>query len=512
MPDKEQPPLDDLLSNFALGPAWARGDEKEKRPSGKKGGGKKGGNFKGGGKRDFKEGGDRRDDRSDGGKFQKGKRPFKKGDRFQDKGGHSRHPSHRDQTPPATGVRVTILPDTEAVHLIVKEVQQVARVYSLFDIASTLLSKRERCHAIFEMKESMDPMWVTQSGDALFLSKEDAQAHLWHSDLRKEHLEEETIEVDPPSGNFQAVAKCGLSGKWLGPPNFHTYQTELHRLHRERFSNMPFEAYSAKVRTERGEEAVNAWLETMTKKTRWRAKGETDEDKWIDDQTQAKHMLASVAFDQAFKATHRAELPASASGHQLSAPLRISLKLAFNHARKHAAMIIPSLCKVLEAEHLPVFKRKGKLYTGPVRPQPLPKDATLAPRPKEMVEWIRANRAEAKLEGLWQAVLPEGSTAPPAEYAADLFWLLQQGHIQLYMDDTLVVMEEREKPAPKKKAAKEKTAKADEPIQEKAAKEEAKTEEPKAEEAPATEKPMAEEAPKVEVPTEESKPETRKQD
>ena len=51
-----------------------------------------------------------------------------------------------------------------------------------------------------------------------------------------------------------------------GPSNFHSYQTNLRRLHRERFARMPFALYSAKVRTERGEEAVNAWLETMKTK------------------------------------------------------------------------------------------------------------------------------------------------------------------------------------------------------------------------------------------------------
>jgi len=455
-PDKSR--LDDLLANFALGPAWARGEDerKSKPPAGNKSGGKR--EFrddKRDGRRDDRQGGQRR---QDGDRF-KGKRPFKKGERFEDR--------QRDDTPPASGVRVTILPDSAAVHLIVKEIHQVARVYSLYDIAATLLSKRERCRAVFERKESMEPMWRAKAGDALYLTKEDALATLWHGGLRAQYLDEETIEVDPPSGNFQAVAKCGLSGKWLGPPNFHTYQTELHRLHRERYSNMPFEAYAAKVRTERGEEAVNAWLATMTQKTRWRAKGEEGDDKWTDDITQAQRLLASLAFEENFEQTHRADLPAAASGHQLSAPLRVSLKLGFNHARKHAAMLIPSICKALEAEHLPVFKRKGKLYTGPVRPQPLPKDATLAPRPAEMVGWIRANGPDAKLEGLWKAVLPEGGTAPPAEYAADLFWLLQQGHIQLYMDDTLVVMEEREKPEPKEKTEKPKKEAA-QPTQKKA--------------------------------------------
>ena len=82
-------------------------------------------------------------------------------------------------------------------------------------------------------------------------------------------------------------------------------------------------------------------------------------------------------------------------------------------------------------------------------------------------------------------------TAPPAEYAADLFWLLHQGHILLYTDDTLVVQDAREANAaepsgePKKKKKKKKGKKpkaevgevaADSPIQNSATLEEAPTE------------------------------------
>ncbi len=262
------------------------------------------------------------------------------------------------------------------------------------------------------------------------------------SELKDQLIEEETIDVDPPSGNFQLVAKCGLSGEWLGPPNFHAYQVNLRRLHRERYPNMPFAAYSAKVRTERGEESVNAWLETMKRKTRWRIKGDGDE-AWIDDRTDAERALATRCFDQAFTETRHTEVLASISPKNLSPSLMVSLKMAGNHARNHPAILIPAVCKAVEAEHLPVFKRQGKLFTGPARPHPLPANAVLAERPGIMVNWIRENKP-AKLEGLWKAVLPEGSTAPPAEFAADLFWLLHQGHILLFTDDTLVVQEIRE--------------------------------------------------------------------
>ena len=142
-------------------------------------------------------------------------------------------------------------------------------------------------------------------------------------------------------------------------------------------------------------------------------------------------------------------MSAAIPARNLSPGLLARLKATGTHHRKHPAIIIPEVCKLLESEHMPVFKRKGKLFTGPARPSALALNAVLADRPAQMVKWIREN-PPAKLEGLWLAMLPEGSTAPPQGYAADLFWLLQQGHILLYTDDTLVVQDPPKPQEPKK--------------------------------------------------------------
>ncbi len=458
MSDSETDPLSSLLTSFALGPAWARGgsdDKKERKPK----------TFTGNDNRP-----PRRDDRERGGKS---------GGGFRDREGGDRHPpqGHRDgkfqdrrdsprfeEVRPAEGVRVTILPDARAVHLIGKEVHQVARVYSLFDVAKTLLAEKARCRALFEVQESNAPLLLGKLDESIFLTRDEAIRHLWNSELRNEFIEEETIEVDPPTGNFQAIARCGISNEWLGPVNFHSYQTNLRRLHRERFSNMPFEAYSAKVRTERGEEAVNAWLETMKTKTRWRIKGQEGDEGWTDDRAEIERAIHAEYFDKAFQETRAADVSGAITAKNLSPSLLLSLKISGTHARNHPAILIPAVCRAVEAEHLPVFKRQGKLFTGPARPHPLALDAVLAERPGKMVAWIREN-TPAKLEGLWTAVLPEGSTAPPADYAADLFWLLTQGHILLYADDTLVVQDVKEavvtdpNAEPKKKKKKKKAKK-----------------------------------------------------
>lgn len=501
MSDSEKDPLSSLLSSFALGPSWARatggqqdrivrGEEKPRRDPSR---------------------GDPRDSDDRKGGFRNRERDDSRGrGSFRGKGGYSddrrNGPPRVQETAPAEGVRVTLMPDAQAVHLIGKEVHQVARVYPLFDVAKILLAERGRCRAVFEAPEPHPPLFKGRLDESLFLTREEAVRHLWNSELKQQFIEEELIEVDPPSGNFQSVAKCGLTGMWLGPPNFHTYQVNLRRLHRECFPNMPFAAYSAKVRTERGEEAVNAWLETMKKRVRWRLKGDA-EDAWIEDRADAERALANRFLDEAFETTRRAEVTAAISPKNLSASLLVSLQMSGNHARNHPAILIPAVCKAVEAEHLPVFKRQGKLFTGPARPHPLPPGQALAERPAIIVEWIRANKP-AKLEGLWKAVLPEGSSAPPAEYAADLFWLLHQGHILLFTDDTLVVQEIRETPAPdpnaesksgkKKKKKKNKKPQGEQDESAVAETEEAPAVSENAETAPSTEEPSpANEAPIV---------------
>ncbi len=435
MSDSEEDPLSSLLSSFALGPSWARatGDKparKQDAPSDggeraprrddrgpQRGAGPRDRDRDGGQRRPFQGRDDRRDERRDG-------------------------PPRQEEPQPEAGVRATIAPDPKAVHLIGKEIHQVARVYPLFDVARILLAEKGRCRAIFETLESHAPLIRGKLDGSVFLTRAEAVRHLWSPVLREQFIEEETIEVDPPAGNFQAIARCGISGQWLGPVNFHSYQTNLRRMHRERFANMPFEVYASKVRTERGEEAVNSWLETMKKKTRWRIKGDGD-DAWIDDRQEMERALGTRCVDQAFEEARTVDVSGAITPEQISPSLLASLRLAGGHARNHPAILIPAVCRAVEAEHLPVFKRNGKLHTGPARPHPLPPGAVLADRPDQMVTWIRENKP-AKLEGLWKSVLPEGSTAPPGEYAADLFWLLQQGHILLFTDDTLVVQEIRD--------------------------------------------------------------------
>lgn len=75
------------------------------------------------------------------------------------------------------------------------------------------------------------------------------------------------IVCEPPNGNFVCVARCGLSGEMIGPPNYHGYHDRLTRLHRERFPHLTFETYRSKLEMCRDPEVIEAWKQSMGKKT-----------------------------------------------------------------------------------------------------------------------------------------------------------------------------------------------------------------------------------------------------
>lgn len=160
------------------------------------------------------------------------------------------------------------MPTEESLDLLAKRVINSGQTYSVFDLAKVLLQSRDRFRATFEAKEQK--LFRCREDQSIWLTRVEALRHLWRGDWLKKYYDEVKVEGEVPKGSFSAVARCGLSNQLLGPPNYHGYQEKLAALHRERFSNMPLDAYKAKVRMEHGEEAVEAWLESMKTVTKWK--------------------------------------------------------------------------------------------------------------------------------------------------------------------------------------------------------------------------------------------------
>lgn len=182
-------------------------------------------------------------------------------------------------------VEVDIYPEEKPFGVLLKAVKASCRTYELFEIAKTILEKNERfVVSVRPLDAEKNPearLWQSVPDQLPFLSEADAVAHALktHADA---FFTTETVEVEPPKGAFTAIARCGFTGEFLAPPNYHGYQKTL----REHFAgkigeqHMSFERFLSRVETVKDEAAVAAWLESKKKIVRFalkeRAEGEPE--------------------------------------------------------------------------------------------------------------------------------------------------------------------------------------------------------------------------------------------
>src|SRR4029079_4952133 len=161
--------------------------------------------------------------------------------------------------------------DPNGVESLARQIKMNGRAYPLFQIARMILQKHERHSITFSVKKNAEgkpiqPLFVCALDDSLWLSENDAVAHVLKKHFATFYQSERTA-TEPPKGKYPFVAQCGMSGVVLGPPNHHDYQNQLRKLHAERFSRMPFEAYKARVKIVRDEAVVKKWLDDQMYKT-----------------------------------------------------------------------------------------------------------------------------------------------------------------------------------------------------------------------------------------------------
>ena len=226
-------------------------------------------------------GGPRPDDRGPrpGGPDRRGGgRPDFRGD---DRRGGSGRFEDRPYIEPLAGWRVRLFAEPKSLEAITRQVKASGRAYPVFELGRLFLAGRDRYvvnfsrlpapqvprgpkgAAVPEVEPLGGPehLFHVPADGSLWLSRDEAIRHILHGPSLQQYYRRETISVDPPKGIFTAVAVCGFSGEILGPPNHHSFQTTVARLHREKFYNLPLDRYKSRIRSEKDEALVAKWLE-----------------------------------------------------------------------------------------------------------------------------------------------------------------------------------------------------------------------------------------------------------
>jgi hypothetical protein len=399
-------------------------------------------------------------------------------------------------------VAVSIIADEKGVESLARQIRVTGRAYPLFDIAQLILQKPERHVVKFEVIKDAEGkvkqgLFQCALDETLWLSEAEAIEHIMARHFQTFYQPERT-PTDPPKGTYTFVAQCGMSGTIFGPPNYHDYQSKLHKMHTERFSRMPFEMYKARVKIVKDEAVVKKWMEDQSFKTEYNCLNVPE----------PKKLNSREEVEQHFKETHAANvikqvesltLPGTAARNLRSPGLQRLARFAWEDQKRFPLRVATSLSQQFAGHGLQFFKvNKTVTHVSVARPHYLDLEATpVSEGIRKIVDFINTNAKTTRrklMDKLAPApaatptpvtpapvpAAPETAPAAPTEgtpaaaatpapapaptetpeqtaVASDLHWLIHQGHVIEFANGILETAKKPlprpPKPAPKPAAA-----------------------------------------------------------
>ena len=492
------------LGSFDFTPAWAKGraDDKtqyarfegrEDRPDARRSFG------------DRKPAGDRGPRRDDRGprRDDRGSRRDDHGPRRDDRGPRRDERAQRPFVKPLD-VDVRILPSQKELGPIIRQLQTKHTAYALKQLAYLFLDNPASCVLRISQKKDAAETLVFHQCKACGFVTMDAEELAQH--IQSEHLgdyyDSEVVDCEPPKGAFNCVAKCGVTGELLGPPNLHGYDARVREMLREKCPGMSEEAYRARIEMVRDSEVVEQWRASATKKTVYRRKGE-------------EASVDREAAEMEFRRTILPGLATTAKAVDLSAEVALkspcralvfACRDAISRERRFPASLFFALRGAFHHRKLEFFRAndpRGPEFVVAQKFSPLDVEHAI-PELAELVKFVEAHPCVTQAETVAQ--LSGGDAAKVEELRKTLAWLIEKGHLVGYFNGVLAIPADHPKYHPPRQVRKEHVT-AEAPAPEAPAAEAPAPEAPAAE-APAAEAPAAEasapEAPAPEAPAPEA--------
>lgn len=359
----------------------------------------------------------------------------------------------REVRPPVAlpDVRIELLPDEAGVDSLARQIKLTGRAYPIFDVAHLILKKAERYQIVFETVkkptgEAAQGLWVCNLDESVWLSEADAVRHVLgkHFDT---FYQTEKIATEAPKGVYTFVAQCGMSGAVLGPPNYHDYQTKLHKLHTDRFSRMPFDVFKSRVKIVRDEAVVKQWVEEQSWKLEYQCLNVPEPKKLVNREEVERH-FREVHLANIIRPVDRFVVSSPQAREHLPGPLQALARRALEDQQRFPIQVVHILSHQFSKRGLQFFKvNKSVTHVAIARPHFLDVEATpVSDGVRRIVDFINAH-PKSNRKKLVEALVPapevpavsasaSPETAPttalsPLQDAviSDLHWLVHQGHV-----------------------------------------------------------------------------------
>ena len=425
----ESPDLKGLMLDFDFGPSWARkppGQQEQKRS--------------------LHDAAETRapDRRTTGGRG--GRPPPRMPDRRRDRELPRRESLGRPQRPaePAERLPLSIgfLPEQKQLAVLVRQLRASKRAYPLVNLTALFSSKPEFCSVKMECRRDDPEFSLYQcktcravARDRLALAEHAVKRHL------SECFDVEETEGELPTGQFVCVARCGLSGILLGPPNHHSYGDKLQEVYRTRYAGMSLEAYRAKVEMCRDPELIERWRQEACKRTLYRLKNAPEENRAPMTWTAAEaHFLNHIAPPLALK-TSRAILSVSQALESDDRSLRLFVQEAWQREVRSPRSLLFALRAAIRNRRLCLFRidGNGREFVSALEPAPL-KTAHVVAAIRDITELVQKQKGCRRPDLLAHLAPGKAPDSPEAgALLSHVSWLVEKGHLIEFFDGTFMV-------------------------------------------------------------------------
>jgi hypothetical protein len=368
-----------------------------------------------------------------------GRRDDRKGPGRRDDRRDDRRDGRRPATPPApvlSGWSATVVPDPRGIEGLAKQLKSGGKAYPLFDLAVLIIEKPERYSVQFRrMSEQATPLFQLAEDKSLWMSEADAVRHVLAKHLDK-YYRREQIQVEPPKGAYSFIAVCGMSDTILGPPNYHDYQTQLRKLHAERFSNVPFEVFKGRVRMVKEPEFLEKWKTGQSTREEFHPlENPEGAEKLADLKAVERHFRSNHAASLITPVSDQAAVAGPVAVHHSDTPVRQLAQNAVLELRRFPLPLAHIVGQELAARGLQIFKAHENItYISVARPRHLDRQSTpVAEGPGGILDYLESHPSTPRAEQ-WKALValrttPPDEAAREAALAGDLSWLVHQGHV-----------------------------------------------------------------------------------
>ena len=345
-----------------------------------------------------------------------------------------------DNTPRAP-LQVRFLPEQNQLLGLIRQVSNAKRAYPLIDLARLLLAKEGCCFVKLQVEDGAEDASLYQCKQcrSISMNEEELVSHVvsTHFDDSFEMQEREGEAID---GAFVCVARCGLSGRLLGPSNHHSFSDMVNQIHTSLYPHMTLEEYKRRIETSHETEDVEKWRAESAQVRVYRLK-DTPEGEWLT-WSEAYTLMRDTVAPSSVQRMRRVSLPEDVAKTVKDAAIKRAIRDEWRREEHFPIQLSFALRAAFRHKHMHIFKEgdgKGVNFVTSIEPKAITADHTV-PAIRDMLTFVQENPGCTRPD-LLGALSPEATPESPevVELQKTLHWLVEKGHLVEFYNGTFKV-------------------------------------------------------------------------